>query len=144
MASYYDEKKKCRVGTMDEDQFYAECSKSNAAYFRGLMSAWAKAGGTLKWGAGGVGLRGAIDGKEAGVCFLAPQFAGKKDRIELACTTLVKQIGPGRSKKLEESLRSAAGDQALGNTMISIIEPGTLPAAKQKALSKAFVDLLAG
>jgi len=142
MASYYDEKKKCRAGTMDEDQFYSEAEAANAAYFRALLTAWTKAGGKLKWGAGGVGLRGPIKGTETGICFLAPRFAGKKDRIELACTALGKQIGKPALSQLEAALRAAAGEQALGNTMISIVEPGQLPAAKQKALSKAFIDLI--
>ncbi|MFT3879680.1 MAG: hypothetical protein QM703_08470 [Gemmatales bacterium] len=127
---------------MDEDQFNTECDPSGAAYFRALITAWTKAGGSLKWGAGGVGLRGPIGGKEAGVCFLAPQFAGKKDRIELACASLVKQIGQDRSSKLEKALRAAAGEKALGKTMISIVEPGTLTSPQQKALNKAFTNLL--
>ena len=142
MPSHYDPQKKCRVGTMDLSQFDNECDKGNKAYFHDLMAAWAKAGGALKWGAGGVSLRGEVGGKEVGVCFLAPQFAGKQGRIELACTTLTKQIGPARAKKMEDGLRSAAGDQLLGKTMLSIVEPGTLPVAKQKALTKAFLDLL--
>lgn len=142
MPSYYDENKKCRVGTMDETQFYSESGKESAACFRSLLAAWSKAGGVVKWGAGGVSLRGTIDGKEVSLCFLAPQFAGKQDRIELACTTLVKQIGPARHRQLEIALRAAAGEQVLGKTMLSIIQPGTLPAAKQKALIKGFVDLL--
>ena len=142
MPSHYDPKKKCRVGTMDESQFDLESDKNNGAYFHGLMAAWSKAGGVFKWGAGGVSLRGKIDGKEISICFLAPQFAGKQDRIELACTTLTKQIGPARASELESALRTAAGEQVLGKTMISIVEPGTLPPAKQKALTKAFVDLL--
>lgn len=142
MPSQFDPKKKCRVGTMDEPQFYSEADEESGAYFRGLMRAWSKAGGTLRWGAGGVSLRGEVDGKEVSVCFLAPQFAGKKDRIELACTTLKKQIGPARSSELEGALRSAAGEQVLGTTMISIVLPGTLPPAKQKALTKALLDLL--
>jgi hypothetical protein len=143
MPSYYDEKKKCRVGTMDEEQFYAECSAQNAAWFRSLMQRWTKAGGALKWGAGGVGLRGTIEGTEAAVCFLAPQFGGKQDRIELACKTLIKQIGEKGSKKLEDAIRSAAGEQALGKTMLSVVQPGTLPAGKRQALAQAFLDLLA-
>ncbi len=142
MPSYYDEKKKCRAGTMDENQFYSECEASNAGYFRTLITSWTKAGGSVKWGAGGVGLRGPIKGTETGICFLAPQFAGKKDRIELACAALGKQVGKETLSKLEQSLRDAAGEQALGNTMISVIQPGQLPANKQKALSKAFLDLL--
>jgi hypothetical protein len=142
MASHYDEKKKCRVGIMDEDQFYGECGAGNAAWFRGLIQHWTEAGGALKWGAGGVSLRGTIDGKEVAVCFLAPEFAGKQDRIELACTTLTKQIGQKGSKKLEDAIRSSAGDLALGKTMISVVQPGTLPAGKQKALAQAFLDLL--
>jgi hypothetical protein len=142
MPSYYDEKNKCRVGTMDEAQFYKECGVESGTYFRSLIEAWTKAGGLLKWGAGGVGLRGLIDGKEVGVCFLAPQFAAKQDRIELACTTLTKQLGRARSKALEDALRSAASNQMLGKTMVSIVQPGTLPTLKQKALTKAFLALL--
>ena len=142
MPSYYDEKKKCRVGTMDEEQFRRECEPANASYFKDLIAAWTKAGGSLKWGAGGVGLRGPIGGKETGVCFLAPQFAGKKDRIELACATLVKQIGDRRVKALDTAIRDAAGEQALGATMISVVRPGALPPPKQRALTTAFVDLL--
>lgn len=142
MPSYYDPKKTCRVGTMDESQFYSESGKETSAYFRGLLAAWSKAGGVLKWGAGGVSLRGDIDGKEVSICFLAPQFAGKQDRIELACTTLTKQIGPARASELDHALRSAAGEQVLGKTMISIVQPGTLPSAKQKALTQALLALL--
>jgi hypothetical protein len=142
MASHYDPEKKCRVGTMDESQFYTECQAKNGEYFRNLIQSWTKAGGVLKWGAGGVSMRGAVDGKEVSVCFLAPQFAGKQDRIELTCATLKKQIGTTRSDELENDLRSAAGEQALGKTMISIVQPGTLPGTKQKALTKAFLDLL--
>ncbi len=142
MPSYYDEKAKCRVGTMDEDQFYDECESASKAYFEELVSAWVKAGGSLKWGAGGVSLRGLVVGKEISICFLAPQFAGKKDRIELACTTLSKQIGKDRLSGLEKSLRLAADKHVLGKTMISVVEPGSLPAAKQKALRQAFVSLL--
>lgn len=142
MPSYYDEKAKCRVGTMDGDQFYAECESASVAYFRELIASWEKAGGSLKWGAGGVSLRGAVDGKEISICFLAPQFAGKKDRIELACASLSKQIGKDRLSSLEKSLRLAADEHVLGKTMISVVEPGTLPAPKQKALRQAFVSLL--
>ena len=39
MASHYDAKKKCRVGTMDEKQSYSECEKANAACFRQLLQA---------------------------------------------------------------------------------------------------------
>lgn len=142
MPSYYDPKKSCRVGTMDEAQFESESDKKNLTYLQGLMSAWSKAGGIFKWGAGGVSLRGNVGNKEVSVCFLAPKFAGKPDRIELACTTLTKQIGPDRAKELEKALRAAAGEQVLGKTMISIVEPGALSAAKQKALTQAFLDLL--
>ncbi len=142
MPSYYDEKAKCRVGTMDDKQFFTECVPGNISFFRDTITAWCKAGGTLKWGAGGVSLRGAVDGKDIGICFLAPQFAGKKDRIELGCSALTKQIGKDRMSSLEASLRQAAGEQVLGKTMISIVEPGILPAARQKALRQAFVKLL--
>ena len=142
MPSYYDPKKTCRVGIMDESQFYEECNEETGAYFRILIAAWSKAGGMFKWGAGGVSLRGEVNGKEVSVCFLAPQFAAKQDRIELACTTLTKQIGPARTAALQNALRAAAGELVLGKTMISIVQPGTLPVAKQKALSAAFLDLL--
>jgi hypothetical protein len=142
MPSHYDPAKKCRVGTMDETQFYAECGPDSGPYFRRLIECWTKAGGTLKWGAGGVGLRGSMAGKEVGICFLAPQFADKYDRIELACTTLAKQIGRDRNAAFEGALRAAAGDAVLGKTMMSVVQPGALPAAKQAALSKALLDLL--
>ncbi len=142
MPSHYDPKKKCRVGTMDEAQFETESDKKNAAYFHGLMTVWSKAGGVFKWGAGGVSLRGNVRGKEVSICFLAPKFAAKPDRIELACTTLTKQIGRDRAGELETALRAAAGEQVLGKTMISIVEPGTLSPAKQKALTQAFLDLI--
>lgn len=142
MASYYDPEKKCRVGTMDESQFYSECQTKNGEYFRNLIQDWSKAGGGFKWGAGGVSLRGVVGGKDVSICFLAPQFASKQDRIELTCATLKKQIGTERSDELENGLRSAAGEQVLGKTMISVVQPGTLPNVKQKALTKAFLDLL--
>ena len=142
MPSYYDESKKCRVGTMDESQFYSECESANSACFKTLIAAWIKAGGSLKWGAGGVGLRGPIDGKEVGVCFLAPQFAGKKDRIELACAKLVKQLGDERVKSLDEAIRKAAGELALGKTMLSVVQPSNLITAKQRSLTQAFVGML--
>lgn len=142
MPSHYDDAKKCRVGTMDEDQFYTECDKVNGSYFRGLLTAWTKGRGALKWGAGGVGLRAIIDGKETGVCFLAPAFGGKKDRIELACTALAKQIGEAKCEKLKKALRAAAGESALGATMISIVQPGLLPPKQQAVLTKAFIGLL--
>ena len=134
MPSYYDPKKKCRVGAMDEDQFYAECDKENGAFFRDLLAAWLKAGGELKWGAGGVGLRGAVGGMETGakvvgVCFLAPQFAAKQDRIELACTMLANQIGAKRCEKFLTDLRSVAADRVSGKTMVCLIQPGKMPAA---------------
>ena len=142
MPSQYDPVKKCRVGTMDEGQFYAECDKSNGAYFRRLQKAWTQAGGALKWGAGGVGLRATIGGKEAGVCFLAPAFGGKKDRIELACTMLAKQIGDARCEKLKKALRGTAGDSVAGTTMLSIIQPGLLSTKGQDALTEVFTGLL--
>ena len=77
-----------------------------------------------------------------GVCFVAPRFASKQDRIELACATLAKQIGADRCKKLLDSLRDVAGDRAAGNSMVSIIQPGLLPAVKQKALTRVFLELL--
>ena len=124
MVSYYDPVKTCRVSRMDEAQFHSEAE------------------GTLKWGAGGVSLRGEVDDKDVSVCFLAPQFAGKQDRIELAFTTLLKQIGPARASELEASLRSAAGEKVLGKTMISIVTPGKLPPAHPSDLTRALLDLL--
>jgi hypothetical protein len=142
MPSHYDEKAKCRVGEMDKEQFFAECDADSVAFFKALLAAWAKAGGTLKWGAGGVGLRIALGqegkaAKECGVCFLAPKFAGKQDRIELGCTTLVKQIGQDRVNALQAGLRAAAGEQVKGTTMMSVVRPGQLPAKGQKAVIDA-------
>lgn len=142
MPSHYDAAKKCRVGTMDEEQFRAETSARSASFFARLIGAWTKAGGLLRWGAGGVSLRGAIAGSEIAVCFLAPQFAGKKDRIELACATLAKQLGSARLGRLEAALRAAGGDHVLGKSMISIVEPGLLPSPDQAALIEAFLDLM--
>ena len=142
MPSYYDEKKKCRVGTMDEDQFYTEASKEDGKCFKSLIAGWQKCGGSLKWGAGGVGLRGAVADKEVGVCFLAPAFAGKKDRIELSLSTLSKQIGDAQCQKLKTALQDAAGDHFKGSSMISIVKPGELSAASQKSLTTALCPLL--
>ncbi len=141
MTSRYDPKQNCRVGTMDESQFYAEASTENSDWFRSLIEAWQKAGGTLKWGAGGVGLRATVRGKETGICFLAPAFKGKKDRMELACTALAKQLGAKRCQALQNSLREVAGDQVLGKSMLSVVQPGTLPMAKQKKLTKVLRDI---
>ena len=146
MPSYYDEKAKCRVGEMDEDQFFAECDQGSGPFFKSLMAAWTKAGGNLKWGAGGVGLRTLIggkgkDAKVVGVCFLAPQFAGKHDRIELACTRLAKQIGESAMKSLQAGLREAAGENVKGTTMVSVVHPGQLPAKSQKALIAALLTV---
>ena len=142
MPSRYDASKNCRVGTMDEAQFYAEAGAESGAYFKALLAAWGKAGGTLKWGAGGVGLRGEVKGKEVGFCFVAPAFRSKTDRIELGCSQLKKQIGDARCTALADSLRKVAGDQCKGQSMISIVSPGSLPATKQKALTKALTGML--
>ena len=142
MASHYDVSKNCRVGTMDERQFYKEADKKNGACFRTMLATWKKSGGTLKWGAGGVGLRGEIKGKDVGICFLAPTFKAKADRIELSCAQLKKQLGASRCQELVDSLRMVAGDRVKGQSMISIMDPGGLPTPKQKALLKAFAELL--
>ncbi len=63
---------------MDEGQFYDESDQKNGKYFKSLMAKWKKSGGGFKWGAGGMGLRGAVDEKEIGICFLTPTYAGKK------------------------------------------------------------------
>ena len=55
---------------------------------------------------------------------------------------LKKQLGVARCEKLVESLRTAAGDRVKGQSMVSIMDPGGLPTPKQKALLKAFVELL--
>lgn len=138
MASHYDPAKKCRVGTMDEKQFYAEASEVNGAYFKSLISDWRKKGGDLQWGAGGLGLRLPIGGKQVGICFLAPAYAGKKDRIELSLTTLGKQIGSARCEVLKSALQKAAGEHLKGASMVSIVDPGELPASGRKALTAAF------
>lgn len=95
---------------MDETQFYTEASEVNGAYFKGLIAECTKKGGTLQWGAGGVGLRSPVGAKPVGICFLAPAFAGKKDRIELSLAILAKQIGAARCDHLTAALRKAAGD----------------------------------
>ena len=141
MPSRYDEAKKCRVGTMDEKQFYGEADAANGAYFKALIAAWLKQGGTLTWGAGGVGLRKAIGGKEVGVCFLAPAYAGKKDRIEFSLTVLGKVIGVPRCEALKAALQEAAGAQLTGSSMVCVLEPGKLPAVGQKSVSAALLDL---
>ena len=142
MPSHYDATKNCRVGTMDERQFFKEADQENGAYFRTLLGAWKKSGGTLKWGAGGVGLRGEVKDKAVGFCFVAPAFRGKADRIELGCAPLKKQLGESQCNRLVETLRKVAGDRVKGQSMISITNPGTLPAPKRKALTKTFTDLL--
>lgn len=147
MPSYYDEKAKCRVGEMDEGQFYAECDKDNGLFFKTLISTWNKASGSLKWGAGGVGLRAALPGaggKEVGLCFLAPKFAGKQDRVELACATLTKQIGEAAVKKLHTGLRKAAEGSFKGTSMVSLINPGQLSAQAQKAIMEVLLAVVKG
>ena len=142
MTSHYDSAKKCRVGTMDEDQFYSEASKASGTYFRTLISAWKKKGGTLKWGAGGVGLRSPIGGKDVGICFLAPEYGGTKDRIELSLNALAKQIGTPRCEALKVALQEAAEGHLKGASMVSILEPGELSPAGQKSLTSALRKLL--
>lgn len=126
---------------MDEKQFYSEATRANGSYFKSLISVWENKEGKLKWGAGGLGLRIHIDGNEVGICFIAPAYAGKKDRIELSFTTLAKQIGTARSEALKTALQNAAGDRLKGTSMVSIVEPGELSAADQKVLTAAF-DML--
>lgn len=142
MASYYDPGKKCRVGVMDEHQFYSEASGKNGKFFQSLIEVWQKKGGRLKWGAGGVGLRCEVSGKEIGICFLAPAFARKKDRIELSLTPLSRQIGEPVCTKLKAALQEAAGDCFRGSSMISVVEPGTLPANRQKLVTSALCKVL--
>ena len=132
MTSRYDSKKKCRVGTMDQKQCYAESDGKSGAHFRDLLKAWETAGGTLRWGAGGVGLRAVVDGREIGICFLAPAYGAKKDRIELTCASLPKQLGAARCDELVAALRKAAGDRVAGTSMISIIQPGDLSAVGKR------------
>ena len=141
MASYYDPKKKCRVGTMDEDQFYSEANAKTAKYFKTLIAGWEKKGGKCKWGAGGVGLRCEAAGKEIGICFLAPTYAGKKDRIELSLNSLAKQIGTPPCEQLKSALQEAAGDCFRGKSMVCIVEPGTLSAKCQRALTSALCTM---
>ena len=142
MASHYESAKKCRVGTMDEDQFYSEASKASGTYFRALIVAWKKKGGGLKWGAGGVGLRGSVSGKDVGMCFLAPAYGSKKDRIEFSLTALAKQIGASRCEALKTEMKRVAGDRLKGASMVSILEPGELSSAGRKALTSALSKLL--
>jgi|GEM_PF-2516004 len=146
MPSFYDEKSKCRVGEMDLEQFYRESDEENGKFFRALLEAWNKAGGSLKWGAGGVGLRTPIGAsgngsKEVGVCFLAPKFAGKQDRIELSCSALKKQLGEAAVESLHSGLRAAAADHFKGTTMVSIVGPGKLGAKSQLGIINALMAL---
>jgi hypothetical protein len=142
MASHYDPEKRCRVGLMDEGQFTAESNPANGAFFKELIAAWRQGGGGQQWGAGGLGLRTRVAGKEVGVCFLAPAFAGKKDRIELSFTNLGKQIDPARCEALGTALRNAAGDRFKGTSMVSILDPGELMPQARQALIAAFTALL--
>ncbi len=142
MPSHYDSSKKCRIGTMDEDQFYSEVGKASGSYFKALIDTWEKNGGGLKWGAGGVGLRGSVAGKEVGICFLAPAYGSKKDRIELSLTALTKQIGAPQCESLKAAIVKAAGDRLKGATMVSILEPGELPLTGQKSLTAALCKLI--
>ena len=146
MASWYDDKLMNWVGIMDADQFYAECDRSNAKFFRNLITAWTKkAGCFLKWETGGVCLYGYIDGKKAEVCSLAPQCqrSDTQDHVLLACATFVEYISKDRAEKRQQEIRAAAGQQSLiGSTRIEIVQPGLLPRAKQAALLKALVDVL--
>lgn len=142
MVSHYDPEKKCRVGLMDEKQFFSEASEVNGIYFKALLEAWRNQGGSQQWGAGGLGLRSRIEGKEVGICFLAPAYAGKKDRIELSFTNLTKQVGPARCETLKLALQAAAGDQFKGTSMVSILDPGELPPASHTALTTALCSLL--
>ncbi|MFZ1376208.1 MAG: hypothetical protein WAS25_06390 [Geothrix sp.] len=142
MTSHYDPEKKCRIGLMDEKQFFSEANEVNGVYFKALLGAWRKQGGSQQWGAGGLGLRSRIEGKEVGICFLAPAFAGKKDRIELSFTNLAKQVGPTRCETLKRALQAAAGDHFKGTSMVSILDPGDLPPASCTALTTALTALL--
>ena len=142
MASHYDSTKKCRVGTMDEGQFYSEAGDSTGSYFKVLIVAWGKKGGKFKWGAGGVGLRSQASGKEVGICFLAPAFGSKKDRIELSLNALAKQIGASKCDSLKVALKNAAGDRLKGASMVSIVEPASLPKVGQKGVISALSKLL--
>ena len=72
-----------------------------------------------------------------------PPSGGKRDRIELACTALAKQLGAERCQALQDSLREVAGDSVAGKSMLSIVQPGALPRARQKALLRVFRDLTA-
>jgi hypothetical protein len=144
VPSYYDPEKKCRAGVMDEAQFHAECGPESGPFFRGLLGRWAAEGGAFRWGAGGVGLRGVVAGKEVAVCFFAPRYGGKQDRIEFSCSALVKLLGQGRNDELMAAVRSAAGGSALGKTMVSVVRPGSLTEERQAALAEALLALLAG
>ncbi|MFQ5525225.1 MAG: hypothetical protein ACE5GX_03090 [Thermoanaerobaculia bacterium] len=142
MPSYYDPAKNRHVGAMDEHQFYREADPVNAAYFEELLGRWTADGGQTKWGAGGVGLRASVEGNDTGICFLAPAFGKKKDRIELSLTPLAKRIGVQACAALKASLREAAGTRFKGSSMVSIVEPGELTKSEQSALSAALCRFL--
>ena len=89
-----------------------------------------------------MGLRGAVDSKEIGICFLAPAYGTKKDRIELSLNALAKQIGSDLCDYLKAALQEAAGDQFKGASMVSIVEPGKLSAKGRKSVTSALCKLL--
>ncbi len=142
MASRYDATAQCRVGRMDETQFYAEADEQTGDFFRSLVRSWRSSGGTLQWGAGGVGLRGVVDGKVVGLCFLAPAYAGKKDRIELSCSSLTRSLGATAVEQLLAALKKAAGTQYRGTSMISIVDPGRLAPASREHLAATICGIL--
>ncbi len=141
MASHYDLKKMCRVGIMDEKQFYAERNEPSRSCFCDLLCAWTKAGGALKWGTGGVGLPSMLAHRGVAIGFVARVFGSKKDRIELACATLRKQLGQEKCDGLVEAVREAAGDRVGGTAMISILRPGDLPSRARISLTRALTAL---
>ena len=59
-------------------------------------------------------------------------------------TALAKQLGAERCQALQDSLRAIATDHVMGKSMLSIVQPGTLPVAKQKKLSKVLRDIARG
>jgi hypothetical protein len=145
MATRYDEELGDWVGIMDADQFYAECERSNAKFFRELITAWTdQAGCMLQWEIGGVSLCGYIAGKRFSVCGLAPQseIAGTKDHIKLPRATDIHYISKDRAEQREKEICAAAGFQPqVRDARLDIVQPGKLSRANQAALIRAILDV---
>jgi hypothetical protein len=122
MTTWYDEEIMDWAGIMDEDQFYAECDRSNARFFRKLITAWTtQPGCSLEWVVWGASLFTRINGNKVEVCTLAPQCqrAGTKDHLTLTRATYMSHVDKDRAEKREKEVCAAAGRQTeIGTTRI--------------------------